>query len=218
MSTNDPAQEYRRLVEHYATLPDESLLQLAADRASLTEAANQALTEEMNRRNLQAVPPQPPEPTAPPAPLIEENGVVTIKQFRDLPAALFAKGALDSAGIECWLIDENMVRLDWFISNLLGGIKLQVHAEDSDAALEILNQEIPDGFDVEGVGPYEQPRCPKCGSVDITFEAINKPLAYGSAYLSIPLPIPRNVWKCEACGVEWKEVDEPDETGEIKQY
>jgi hypothetical protein len=71
-----------------------------------------------------------------------------------MPEALLAKGSLDSAGIECWLIDDNMVRLDWFYSNLLGGIKLQVTQEDAEAANELLEQPIPENFDAEGTGDY----------------------------------------------------------------
>ena len=53
---------------------------------------------------------------------------VTLRQFRDLPEALLAKGSLESAGIQVYLVDDNMIRMDWFISNLLGGIKLNVRA------------------------------------------------------------------------------------------
>ena len=55
---------------------------------------------------------------------LEMRELVTIRQFRDLPEALLAKGSLESAGIACFLADENMVRLDWFISNFVGGVKL----------------------------------------------------------------------------------------------
>ena len=54
--------------------------------------------------------------------------------FQNLPEALLAKGSLDSSGIECFLTDDNMVRMDWFMSNLLGGAKLLVNREDAEAA------------------------------------------------------------------------------------
>jgi hypothetical protein len=34
-------------------------------------------------------------------------------------------------------VDDNMIRMDWFISNLLGGIKLKVRAEDAEAASDM---------------------------------------------------------------------------------
>ena len=73
--------------------------------------------------------------------------LVTIRKFRDLPEALLAKGRLESCGVESFLADDNMVHMDWLISNLLGGVKLKVEAADVDSAEEILNQPIPDDFD-----------------------------------------------------------------------
>jgi hypothetical protein len=139
--------------------------------------------------------------------------MVTIRQFRDLPEALFAKGSLESAGIECALIDDNMVRLDWFISNLLGGVKLQVRAEDSAVAEEILSQPIPEHFDVSGIGEYEQPRCPQCNSLDVNFRE-SDPSAYLSMAINIPIPFRRRAWRCHSCNVEWEDdgVPNPDQS------
>ena len=97
-----------------------------------------------------------------------------------------------------------MVRLDWLISNLLGGIKLQVKAEDSDVAEEMLRQPIPEHLEVSGVGEYEQPRCPKCGSLDINFRELN-PSAYLSMALNVPIPFQRRAWRCHSCKVEWED-------------
>ena len=137
--------------------------------------------------------------------------VITIRKFRDLPEALLAKGSLESAGIECFLVDDNMVRLDWFISNLIGGVKLQVAAEDVAEATEILNLPTPETFEVEGSGVYQQPHCPNCNSIDVSFAELNKPVAYASAWVGLPLPIHRKAWKCHACRVEWEDIG-PDVT------
>lgn len=77
----------------------------------------------------------------------EFRELVTIGKYRDLPEALLAKGSLESAGIECFLSDDNVVRMDWFWSNLMGGVKLNVRTEDADAALEILGQSASEGTD-----------------------------------------------------------------------
>ena len=128
---------------------------------------------------------------------------VTIRAFRDLPEALLAKGSLESAGIDCALVDDNVVRMDWLWSNSMGGVKLQVDAEDAPAAEEILAQPIPEHFDVSGVGEYEQPRCPKCGSLDINFQELD-PAAYLSVAL-VPVPFHRRAWSCRSCHVEWED-------------
>lgn len=142
-------------------------------------------------------------------PTFEE--LVTIRQFRDLPEALLAKGSLESAGIVCSLWDDNLVRLDWFWSNLIGGIRLKVAPEDAEASDEILNLPIPEDLDVPGVGNYHQPRCPKCQSLDIAYRELNKPVAYFSAYLLVPIPLERLAWRCHTCDVEWIDEDDPPE-------
>ena len=71
---------------------------------------------------------------------LDVRDLVTIRSFRDLHEALLAKGSLDSAGIESFLADDNMVHMDWLISNLLGGVKLRVESANSDIAIEILDQ------------------------------------------------------------------------------
>ena len=136
--------------------------------------------------------------------MVEFRKLVMIRRYRDLMDALLAKTRLDSAGIECFLADENMVRIDWFWSNLLEGVKLHVMPEDADAALEVLEQPSLDGFEVAGVGKYERPRCPNCNSVEISFEELNKPVAYASMYFGLPIPLHRDGWSCHSCGHRWQ--------------
>jgi len=57
-----------------------------------------------------------------------------------MPAAFVEKSVLEDAGIECYLQDENVVRMDWFLSNALGGIKLIVREKDAAEAEKILSQ------------------------------------------------------------------------------
>ena len=129
--------------------------------------------------------------------------MVTLRKFRDLPEALLAKGSLDSAGIECALGDDNMIRMDWFYSNAIGGVKLLVNAGDAPEAEQILSQPIPDHLDVTDVGDFEQPKCPKCGSLDVSFRK-SQPAAYLSMALSVPLPLRERAWHCHSCNVEWE--------------
>jgi len=57
-----------------------------------------------------------------------------------LPEALLARSILESAGIECFLGDQNIIRMDWFLSNALGGVKLRVREEDVAEADALLGQ------------------------------------------------------------------------------
>jgi len=98
--------------------------------------------------------------------------------------------------------------MDWLWSNALGGIKLCVKSEDSDVATQMLDQGIPEGFDVKGVGEFKQPSCPNCQSLEISSEDLNKPVAYTSILLGMPIPLSRRRWKCNSCGHVWRESDE----------
>jgi hypothetical protein len=222
MTRIDPEQERQRLIQFYSQQMDGELEKVASQAYELTDLAREALRAEMARRGLTAalvqqapVPPvpaaragdpmpEPPKVEALPGGELSFQDMVTIRQFRDLPEALFAKGSLESSGIECAMLDDNMVRLDWFISNLLGGVKLQVRPEDVAIAEEILSQPIPENFDVPGIGAYEQPRCPKCQSLDVSFQEVT-PAAYVSAYLNVPIPFHRPAWRCDSCNVEWED-------------
>lgn len=207
MARQDPEEERQRLSKLYAGMSDGELEAVAEDSAELTDIARQALTDELARRR--------PEEGAladtgasPGRDSVELADVVSIRQFRDLPEALLAKGALDSAEIESFLVDDNMIRMDWFYSNLVGGIKLCVKQEDAEAALDLLEQAIPEGFEVEGVGRYEQPRCPKCQSLDIAFEDLNQPVAWVSAYVLAPIALHRKRWVCHSCGERWRQMED----------
>ena len=204
------SDEAARLAVLYAGMSDGELQWIASDSASLTEPAQLAISAELQKRAL-AIPEvsASPENAEEMSPMENDDlsGVVTIRKFRDLPEALLAKGSLESAGIECYLIDDNMVRMDWFISNLLGGVKLQVWPEDIAEATAILDMPIPEAIEVAGSGTYQQPHCPNCGSLDVTFAELHKPAAYVTAAVGLPMPLHRTEWKCHACGHEWKDTD-----------
>jgi len=198
--TFDDPKERIRLANTYAAMTDGELQRLARNPESLTETAWEALEDELDRRHLE-FPGDAPEPSA----QIDLQKLVTIRQFRDLPEALLAKGSLESAGIECFLRDDNMVRLDWFISNFIGGIKLSVRPEDVQNARQLLDEPILEGMYVQGIGLYEQPRCPKCGSLDVNFRELDRAIAYLSAFLRVPMPVQRKAWRCHDCSAEWED-------------
>ncbi len=189
MSNLEQSDERQRLAATYAAKTDGELLRLARNSESLTEEAWDALEDELDHRHLEV-------PVELPRQELDVRNLVSIRQFRDLPEALLAKGCLESAGIECFFRDDNLVRLDWFISNFIGGIKLCVKPEDTDKAQTILDEPMLEGFYVQGVGLYEQPRCPKCNSLDVNFQG--------------PDADPhRATLRCQACNAEWEDDEVP---------
>jgi hypothetical protein len=203
VSARDNSEERARLARNYAAMSDGELQKLALNPQSLTEAAWEALEDELDGRSLEL----PVQPSVP-EPQFDLRELVVIRQFRDLPEALLAKGSLESTGIECYLRDDNLVRLDWFVSNFIGGVKLCVHPEDVADAQKLLNEPILEGLYIEGIGLYENPRCPQCQSLDINFQELDRPIAYISAFLRVPMPVQRKAWRCHSCNAEWEEKEE----------
>src|ERR1700732_5614414 len=105
-------------------MSDAELQNLARRPESLTEVAWQALDDELDHRDLELLEEEAPEDREE----LEMRELVTIRQFRDLPEALLARGSLESAGIECFLADENLGRVGWVFLHFIWGVKLNVRA------------------------------------------------------------------------------------------
>jgi len=198
MATIDPDAERQRLADFYSHQLDGELEKIALDENQLTPLARDVLMQELARRGLVVQPESNKFAEAVPGTDATDTFVV-VQKFRDLPQALLAKGSLESAGVESFLADDNTVRMDWLCSNLLGSIKLLVRQEDLPAAMEILGGPIPAVLDLDGAEAYEQPRCPTCESLDVSFEELYKPIAFPSLFVNFPLPIHRRGWHCHSC-------------------
>lgn len=141
----DTEKERWRLSRLYGSMTEGEVEKLAADAGSLSEAAKWALKLDLSRRGLKTKLEEP----GPPPEAAALSKVVNIRQYMTLPEALLAKSILDSAGIESFLGDQNIIRMDWFLSNALGGVKLRVREEDVEIAMALLNQTRADASGVE---------------------------------------------------------------------
>src|SRR5271156_3776647 len=134
-------RERERLIALYAGLQDGELKDIASEIEELTAVARAALLAEMSKRGMRTPPASSPstfvspesrditrEPEAPPP--------IRLRRYRGMPEAMIAGSILDSAAIECFLVDDNLVRMNWFYSDAIGGIKLLVRPDDSAAADE----------------------------------------------------------------------------------
>jgi predicted RNA-binding Zn-ribbon protein involved in translation (DUF1610 family) len=192
------------LAAQYARMSESELMDLARSYDGLLEVAQAALRAEFARRGL--------EP-----PLVEEPGewefrrLVTVRRYRDLTEALVGRSLLESSGIPAWIADEHLVRMDWFYSNLVGGMRLQVDQHDEEAAREILEQGVPRTIAYGPEETFVQPTCPKCGSVEITLgSGTESGRSLVALYaLSIPVPPREATWHCEACGTQWVDEEKP---------
>jgi hypothetical protein len=208
MGQIDEQEERLRLAKLYASMEVGELEEIAGEADSLTQAASEALRSELLRRGMQA--PAAARGVTEAQGSADASGSereapapVVVGRYRGSLEVMVAKSMLDSAEIEAFLVDENLVRLGLH-SALVGGIKLMVRAEDAETARKLLEEKIPEKFDVPGVGEYVQPRCPRCGSVDVGFDEIEKEGARASmALVGIPLATVRKGGTCHACEHEW---------------
>jgi hypothetical protein len=203
-SDSDPVH---RFSDEYLRMGEVELLRLAAAYDSLVVPAQDALRGEFSRRGME--PPLIEEPEA-----VTSQPLVTVRRYRDLSEAIVARSTLESAGIFCFLQDENFLRLDWGAAIALGGLRLQVRPEDMWAAEELLNQPIPESIEYESRAQYLQPHCPRCGSIEIAFQGSDRSAALVSTLvLAVPLPFGDKSWRCQACGCRWAD-DESESSAE----
>jgi hypothetical protein len=192
----------------YRPMSESELQNLLTDWHSLVPEARSALASEFVTRGLEFIEPSAPIEDSPP----EFRQLTTIRRYRDLSEALVARAVIESAGIFCFLKDENLVRLDWQVSNFIGGIRLQVGVADVEVANEILSQPIPNEISIPDQPGFMQPRCPRCTSTDISWERHGRKAALASLYLlSLPLPRGSESWHCNSCDLRWVEDDESSE-------
>lgn len=96
---------------------------------------------------------------------------------------------LESAGIDAVIRDEFTVTFDWFYSNAIGGVKIEVVDEDAAAAREILT-----------LPPTEDGliRCPHCGGADSSVRVLS---VFGAfcAFVGLPIPMTRAFVDCRSC-------------------
>jgi hypothetical protein len=67
-----------------------------------------------------------------------KGAFVTVARAPDLAAAQVVRGVLEAEGIDCFLPDETLAGQMWHMSRAIGGVRIDVHAEDEETARTIL--------------------------------------------------------------------------------
>jgi len=193
--------EAESIAQRYRQMSESELMDIAQSYDELTELAQASLRDEFKQRNL-----EPPLIDTDEISVAAGPTLVTIAQYRDMPEAVVARSVLESAGIPCFLRDENFVRMDWLLSNMIGGMRLQVDAEDEIVARQLLSEPAPVSIPVAGEPDYQQPVCPQCGSLDVSQSDSDRKVLAASMLIGFPLPFrkpSRDEWKCHHCGYTW---------------
>lgn len=139
----DPEQERQRLAKLYEALSDQELEEVGSNPMALTDWAFEAVRTEMLKRGLDWIGKDMPLPSQVAAVEVADdpgNRPVVLRRYRDMPAAFVEKSVLEDAGIDCFLQDDNVVRMDWLWSDAMGGIKLVVKQDDAEEAEKLLSQ------------------------------------------------------------------------------
>src|SRR5438874_564570 len=112
-----------------------------------------------------------------------------VASFSTPTEAHVAMTRLASAGIYAGIRDEFTITFDWFMSNAIGGVKIEVADEDFSTARDIL-----------ALPPSEEGvlGCPHCGSSDTRVRVLS---VFGAVCIVLKLPIPmsRAIVDCRAC-------------------
>lgn len=184
-------------------MSDSELLILSRQRSELTDAARQALANEISQRGLkapaqEAPAPPPPEPS-PDSSYAEERELVELCTVWSLRDALQLQALLDTAGIPFFMGPEKATGVDTVSTSFLNGVGVQVMRVGLPWAQRAMRNYTP--ADEPAPSHYEEPgdlsvHCPKCGSEEVVFER----LSGGTTAEDSPA---NYEWTCDACGHQW---------------
>lgn len=128
--------------------------------------------------------------------------MITFATFSKPEEAHMLRLRLEAGGVDAVLLDENMVQMDWFFSNAIGGVRVGIAEDDLERAREIL-AEPP----VE-TAPVGMPACPSCGSTDTAPDELPRRIAFLTILLAgFPFLVSKTRWRCAHCNHVWKETN-----------
>ena len=133
---------------------------------------------------------------------MSESRPTVLRAFLTLFEANVAWSAIDAADITATLADDNMIRLNFWLSNALGGVKLIGPAPLAEEAMTVLDTRAQpvEGEDDEFPRLPDDEKCKSCGGDD--FEFRQKVLVPIVTFLVLGFPVGpvKRVGKCRRCG------------------
>ena len=130
----------------------------------------------------------------------------TVASFREPFKAHLAQGRLEAEGIPAVVLDDHLVRLDWVLSQAIGGVKIQVHEENMSQAREILAADCTEelsALERDQTEATPDSVCPKCGSGVLSSHPYSPWSLVPSLFFLVPVFFRRKKWVCRDCGAAW---------------
>jgi hypothetical protein len=133
------------------------------------------------------------------------TGWVTVARVDGTVEADLVKMRLEAAGVHSLVRDEYVVRMDPVLSNVLGGVRIDVPADQAKAAREVLGDMAIHDTPPPAEAKHPSP-CPWCGSVDVRPVARGRLRRLVAALLTLVSAgggVPRSVAtgvRCAGCG------------------
>ena len=142
--------------------------------------------------------------------------IVTLITFMFPTEAYPLMSRLEEEGIECFLGDENIVSVHPFLSNAVGGVKVNIKESDSEKALLVLSQIKQDNKREERKVDPKWAKdfvpidtfCPECESFQVyqkKFPLYKTILAIVFIPIYLPLLFMLKNHYCADCGHIWKQ-------------
>lgn len=130
---------------------------------------------------------------------MSENSLVTAGTFSFPLEAEIARATLESEGIPAYVADAHTINMQWLYSNAMGGVRVQVHLKNLDAAKEILSTDYSSLVESE-VGNEENGACSICGGVLEPYTKGKRPAFLVFLLLGFPLFFYKHGSRCASCG------------------
>ena len=131
---------------------------------------------------------------------MKSTELITIRTNSTPLDAHLARVRLEGDGIRAFIQDEYLILLDWYYSNAIGGVKVQVPEPEAQLADYIRAGSSGDERPLSPLTETEY-ACPCCGSEDIEIVLRRKKLTYLSLWLlDFPVLRPHAALKCRVCG------------------
>lgn len=126
--------------------------------------------------------------------------LVTVGTYSTAYEANLVKAELEAFYVDAVLADENIVNLNWLLSNMLGGVKVLVAESEAGEARRVLsleNSEPPEAPESTGV-------CPVCGGSKSHYFLDKRGSFLTWLFVGVPVIPTFSKRVCDDCGTKWK--------------